>query len=209
MAWPLVDLDEGRLRVAQTLTVVADELVWSDEAKTDAGTRVIALDPATVAALRAHRTRQLEERMMAGPGWTDHERGPLVFAWPDGGLIHPDRFLRALKRHAKACRVAEGRRAWLAPLVRDGGAACRGVPGGAVQAAGTRGHLDNAVHLRACAPGGRRGGGTHDGRCDPRRVGRDGAAVRCRLCCRVAAFGNGLLSRLSIGLSGLFGTRPW
>ncbi len=102
LAWPNVDLDGGRLRVAQTVTVADNELVWSDDAKTDAGARWIALDPATVSVLRAHRARQAAERLSFGGGWTDHPRGPLVFTWPDGSLLHPDTLYRQLLARAKA-----------------------------------------------------------------------------------------------------------
>jgi integrase len=57
LAWRHVDLDAGVLRVAQTVTTVDNWPVWDDTAKTGAGVRTVALDTATVAALRAHRTR--------------------------------------------------------------------------------------------------------------------------------------------------------
>lgn len=103
LPWRDVDLDGARLRVAQTVTVASGSLVWADEAKTDAGGRVVALDPTTVTALRAHWTRQQKERRAVGPGWVDDEHGPLVFPWADGTPIHPDRMRDALASHARAC----------------------------------------------------------------------------------------------------------
>lgn len=46
-------------------------------------------DPVTVTALRAHRARQVEERLALGPGWQEHG---LIFTWYDGRPIHPERF---------------------------------------------------------------------------------------------------------------------
>jgi len=68
----------------------------------------MSLDPYTLAALREHRRRQLEERLAAGSAWqdtqTDHygtTRTGLVFVWPDGTLINPERFTRWLTTHVE------------------------------------------------------------------------------------------------------------
>lgn len=103
LRWSDVDLDGARLTVAQTVTVAGNRLVWAEQAKTEAGSRTVAVDPATVAALRAHRAAQLEERMLLGAGWVADAHGPLVFAREDGAATHPDRFLRLLARRAAAC----------------------------------------------------------------------------------------------------------
>ncbi len=58
----------------------------------------MALDPDTVAALREHRTRQLEERLAAGNVWTNEAN--LVFTREDGSPIHPQAFSEAFHRHA-------------------------------------------------------------------------------------------------------------
>jgi integrase len=71
--------------------------VHVSEPKTLKGKRWLALDPATAAALREHRTRQAEERLMVGPGWVD---SGLVFTWPDGRALHPERFTRWFQQHA-------------------------------------------------------------------------------------------------------------
>jgi integrase len=88
LRWSDLDLDIGRVSVAQTLTVV-NQKVRVSEPKTAKGRRTVALDPATVAALRAHRARQAEERLVLGPAWQEHG---LIFTWYDGGPIHPERF---------------------------------------------------------------------------------------------------------------------
>jgi integrase len=90
LRWSDVDLDARRLHVEQALTVVGGKPTWT-LVKTDRGSRVVALDQVTVAVLRAHRTTQLEERMVAGPVWHEDEHGPLVFTRQDGGPVHPER----------------------------------------------------------------------------------------------------------------------
>jgi integrase len=97
--WTDVDLESGAVRVRWELTVVDGAPTWVDGAKTPAGERTVELDAKTCAVLRAHRARQLEERLLAGPAYRD---SGLVVCWPDGRLVHPDRLLRALYRHAKA-----------------------------------------------------------------------------------------------------------
>lgn len=47
----------------------------------------MALDATTVAVLRAHRRRQLEERLAWGAAWTD---SGLVFTYEDGSMLRPD-----------------------------------------------------------------------------------------------------------------------
>ena len=48
----------------------------------------MALDPATVAALRAHRKRQLTERLAWGPAYQGSD--DFVFCREDGSPLHPD-----------------------------------------------------------------------------------------------------------------------
>jgi integrase len=69
------------------------------EPKTAKGRRSLALDPATVAALREHRRRQLEERLAVGSRWEDSE---LVCTWPDGRPLHPERFSKCFEQHGRA-----------------------------------------------------------------------------------------------------------
>jgi integrase len=90
LRWADLDLDAHRLRVAVTRLAV-DNKVVDGTPKSRASGRSIALDPATVVALRAHRLRQTEERLAAGPAWVDCG---LVFVYPDGRAPHPHRFNR-------------------------------------------------------------------------------------------------------------------
>jgi integrase len=105
LTWDDVDLETGRLRVGWTLGHVAHRLTWKPRPKSKAGERTMALDPATVAALREHRRRQLETRLAMGAAWSDTytdwqglARSGLVWTYGDGSPIHPktftERFLR-------------------------------------------------------------------------------------------------------------------
>ncbi len=66
----------------------------------------MALDPATVEALRDYKRHQTEERLFAGPAWQPiaadargEQRANLVFTWPDGSLINPDRVTTWFAKH--------------------------------------------------------------------------------------------------------------
>jgi len=87
LRWAGVDLDRRSLSVRHTRTVV-DSKVVAGTPKTERGTRTVSLDPSTVAALRAHRSRQRKERLLCGPTWIDTG---LIFTQPDGTEIHPQR----------------------------------------------------------------------------------------------------------------------
>ncbi len=61
--------------------------VHEDSQKTDASGRTINIDQHSAASLRAHRVAQAQERLAAGPAWSDQG---LVFTWEDGRGLHPD-----------------------------------------------------------------------------------------------------------------------
>ena len=114
LVWDDIDLDTGVLRISWTLGVVQNEPTWKPRPKSAAGERTMALDPETVAALRERRRRQLEERVAMGPSWRARQedwrgeaREDLVFTWPDGRLIDPDRVTYWFSAH---CRAAGLRR---------------------------------------------------------------------------------------------------
>jgi integrase len=98
LRWADVDLDAGRLSIVQTHVIVNRKVIVS-EPKTLKGRRSIALDAATVSALRQFRRRQLEERLALGATWTD---SGLVVALPDGSAINPRTLSAAFTRHARA-----------------------------------------------------------------------------------------------------------
>jgi integrase len=87
------------VRVRKALALVATSLQFT-EPKSERSRRTVSLPGIVAAALRAHRTRQLEERLKVGPAW--EEQG-LVFATPIGTPLDPrnvHREFRALVKQA-------------------------------------------------------------------------------------------------------------
>jgi integrase len=65
LRWDDVDLTTGELRVRQQLQRVGKQLVLQ-ELKTEKSRRTLSIPEVCLSRLRAHRTRQLEERLKAG-----------------------------------------------------------------------------------------------------------------------------------------------
>ena len=102
LRWRDLDVAAGRLSVTQTLVSVNYAVSFSTP-KTAAGRRSVALDPATVAALRAHRARLLEERLSLGLGTPSPD--DVVFAALDGSPLHPGQFSDRFDRLVKTAGV--------------------------------------------------------------------------------------------------------
>jgi integrase len=77
--------------VGRTPTLVGDT-------KSASSRRTFELDPVTVAALKAHRKVQLEERLAWGEAWTDTG---LVFVREDGTMLNPEWLTSEFRRLAK------------------------------------------------------------------------------------------------------------
>jgi integrase len=100
LLWDDVNLESGEVRVRQQLQRVGKLLVLQD-LKTPKSRRTLMLPDECVDLLKAHRKRQLEERMKAGDLWVD---SGLVFTTyvrraSDGKVgrgLHPRNVLRAL-----------------------------------------------------------------------------------------------------------------
>lgn len=84
--WTELDLDAAELLVSTARVTVGYDVVETAP-KSERGYRRVALDPATVAALRAHRSAQATERLAWGPAYSDEG---LVFCREDGRGLHPD-----------------------------------------------------------------------------------------------------------------------
>lgn len=100
LRWRDVDLDRRRLKVAATFQGFEDAEPVFASPKTERSRREVHLSALAVDALRAHRTRQIEQRLQAGVLWQDHD---LVFANGlgrplDGNNIRTRSFARLLKR---------------------------------------------------------------------------------------------------------------
>jgi integrase len=59
----------------------------------------VALDSVTLATVRDHRKRQMQERLAWGPLYQDND---LVFCAEDGSPIHPEAFTGMFERQGKA-----------------------------------------------------------------------------------------------------------
>ncbi len=102
LRWDDVNLDSAKpaLLVRRTLTRGEDGRGWVVGASTKSGKgRRVRLTPRATAALKDHRKRQLEERMLAKPGrglWRDSN---LVFPTEAGSLFNPSNLRnRSFKR---------------------------------------------------------------------------------------------------------------
>jgi len=76
LGWQDIDLDAASLAVRRTLQRNKREGWSCGEPKSEQGRRTVPLAAPVIVALRAHRARQLEERLRAGPEWQDWD---LVF----------------------------------------------------------------------------------------------------------------------------------
>lgn len=101
LRWGDIDLDASRASIRRSLTSAAGKLTFA-EPKTAKSRRSIALDPATIAALRAHRMRQLQERLAWAGAYDDND---LVFAREDGSPLRPDSASRRFIELSKAAGV--------------------------------------------------------------------------------------------------------
>lgn len=87
LRWRDVDLEGASIHIRGSVGFVAGERV---EGTTKSGrSRVVSIDPGTVDVLRAHRKRQLADKLKVGKSWKGTDDGH-VFATGWGEPIHPD-----------------------------------------------------------------------------------------------------------------------
>lgn len=135
LAWSDIDLDATppRLTVARSLKRLrpsgeaASQLVL-DDTKTRQSRRTVHLPGPAASALRAHRRRQVGERLAAGDLWTEHPLGAdLVFRTEAGTAIDPDNFRNITYR----VTIAAGVGRWSPHALRHSAASlliAQGVP---------------------------------------------------------------------------------
>jgi integrase len=99
----LLDLDAGTLAI-ETTRVVVDGRVIESDGKTENAQHVLALDPFTLAVLKAHIVLLDQERREFGPDYQDHG---VLFCWEDGRPPHPDTITRRFKKLAAAAGLPE------------------------------------------------------------------------------------------------------
>jgi integrase len=98
LTWRDFDADSSRLVIARAwVTTVAGE-TSVQAPKTARGRRQLALDRATVRALKTWRRRQLEERLAMGAAYEDSD---LIFRRGDGQPYTPGYVSSAFKRQTK------------------------------------------------------------------------------------------------------------
>jgi len=94
LRWSDVDFAANTLTVNTALHIVNGKRVLG-EPKTKHSRRTLPLLPSVVSALRAHRTRQLEEQLLAGTRWQEHG---LVFASTVGTPLFASNVIRAFHK---------------------------------------------------------------------------------------------------------------
>ena len=90
LRWDDADLDRGTLRVGRALVREGGRWVVG-ETKTKRGRRRVNLTPRTVAALKAHRKRQLEQRVRLAGLYEDQG---LIFASENGTPLNPENLVK-------------------------------------------------------------------------------------------------------------------
>jgi len=101
LQWDDISFAANQLAVRRSRVPVNGKIIESTP-KSDR-TRVVALDPGTVAILRAHRRRQLEERLAAGTAW--HDTG-YVFCNELGEPVRPDAVTRAFTQQIRTAGLS-------------------------------------------------------------------------------------------------------
>lgn len=102
LRWIDVDLDAACIRIRQSLTTKSYEVVVG-EPKTNRGRRSIDLDPETVAALKAWKALQTQERLLLGPDWQNTRE--LVFTRVDGAPLHPNTVGKVFDTRVKRAKL--------------------------------------------------------------------------------------------------------
>jgi integrase len=123
LRWVDVDLDAAALHVRSSLKRERNQLRLGDP-KTPRSRRSLNLPAPVLIALRAHRRRQIEDRLQAGSTWVDND---LVFCTTIGTAIDPSN----LRREFSAMTTAAGLGHWTPNELRHSAASllsATGVP---------------------------------------------------------------------------------
>jgi integrase/predicted RNA-binding Zn-ribbon protein involved in translation (DUF1610 family) len=103
LQWADVDMEAGAVSIRRAWIPV-NGIAQMSEPKTRRGRRTIALDPATLEALKAHAARQADEQADWEDAWV--ETG-FVFTREDGLPLHPWHVSKAFKVHLEAAKLPE------------------------------------------------------------------------------------------------------
>jgi integrase len=105
LTWANLNLDVGTARIRRSLGLVGNALTWKAP-KSEAGERTVELPTFALAALRVHRRRQAELRLVFGDAY-DAE-ADLVVAMPDGRPVRPDYASAAFRALVKQAGLPAG-----------------------------------------------------------------------------------------------------
>jgi integrase len=94
LRWQDIDFKGGIVRVRVSLQRI-DKKLRLVEVKTERSNRSLPIPRALLSSLRAHRRRQLEQKMVAGAKWQDHD---LVFATSKGTPLSARNVIRSYHR---------------------------------------------------------------------------------------------------------------
>lgn len=107
LKWAAVDLDNAVLSVTQTVKRVKGKgLLLERTAKTQKSLRMLPFPAFAVTALKNHRERQQQERLLAGDDWREHG---LVLTSTIGTPIESRNLLRHFHATLKALAIAPRR----------------------------------------------------------------------------------------------------
>jgi integrase len=99
LSWGSVDLQRGSMTISRSLEQTRAGLSFK-RPKTKSGVRHVSLPPIAIEALKEHRLRQLERRVLLGLGKPGNDA--LVFTTPDGQPMPPNNLSRDWARFLKA-----------------------------------------------------------------------------------------------------------
>lgn len=99
--WADYDMEEGHVSIHRALVPV-NGVAHITEPKTRRGNRTIALDPETLAALKAHAARQADEQREWGEAWTDTG---YVFVRENGEPLDPHAVSKSFQDHLRAAAL--------------------------------------------------------------------------------------------------------
>jgi integrase len=105
LRWQDIDLEARTLRVSLALQRVSGKLELS-EPKTDRSRRALPLTDGLISALRTHRARQREERLLAGPKWKENG---FVFSSSIGTPLEPRNLIRKFQAILKKANLGHYR----------------------------------------------------------------------------------------------------
>jgi integrase len=94
LLWKDCDLDQGLIRIQQTLGRTRKGLMFQ-EPKTKGSKRVITLTSQVLSALKKHKAKQNQQKLLLGNGYQDQD---LVNCTLEGNPIHPRNLIRNFHR---------------------------------------------------------------------------------------------------------------